>query len=129
MKPDISSRKDIKSIITKFYDLLLVDNKMMPFFEEIVQENQLEHHLEVITDFWNDILFETNEYHQNVMQKHLQKHAFMAFKKEHFTIWVSYLFETIDASFRGDNSERLKARAQSIATIMQLKMNLYEDKK
>jgi hemoglobin len=129
MKLDISTRKDIKSIITKFYDFLLVDKKMMPFFEEIVQENQLEHHLEVITDFWNDILFETNEYHQNVMQKHLQKHAFMAFKKEHFTIWVSYLFETIDASFAGDNSERMKARAQSIATIMQLKMNLYEDKK
>ena len=129
MNSDISSRNDIKSIMTKFYDLLLVDKTMMPFFEEIVQENQLEHHLEVITDFWNDILFETNEYHQNVMQKHLQKNAFIKFKKEHFTIWVSYFFKTIDTSFTGDNSERMKARAQSIATIMQLKMNLYEDKK
>ena len=129
MKPDISSRKDIKQIMTKFYDFLLADKTMMPFFEEIVQENQLEHHLEIITDFWNDILFDTNEYQQNVMQKHLQKNAFIRFKKEHFNSWVSYFFRTIDASFTGENSEKMKARAQSIATIMQLKMNLYQDKK
>ena len=129
MKPDISSREDIKNVITKFYDLLLDDQLMMPFFEEIVQKNELAHHLEIITDFWHDILFATNEYHQNVMQKHLQKNAFITFKKEHFTIWVSYLFTTIDAAFTGENSERMKARAQSIATIMQLKMNLYQDKK
>jgi hemoglobin len=129
MKPDISSRKDIKQIMTKFYDLLLADKTMMPFFEEIIQENQLEHHLEIITDFWNDILFDTNEYQQNVMQKHLHKHAFIAFRKEHFNRWVSYFFKTIDTSFKGINSEKMKARAQSIATIMQLKMNLYQDKK
>ncbi|WP_339882881.1 group III truncated hemoglobin [Polaribacter vadi] len=129
MKPDISSRKDIKQIMTKFYDFLLADKTMMPFFEEIVQENQLEHHLEIITDFWNDILFDTNEYQQNVMQKHLQKNAFIRFKKEHFTSWVSYFFKTIDASYTGENSEKMKARAQSIATVMQLKMNLFEDKK
>ncbi|MGY8908652.1 MAG: group III truncated hemoglobin [Flavobacteriales bacterium] len=129
MKPDISSRKDIKQIMTKFYDFLLADKTMMPFFEEIVQENQLEHHLEIITDFWNDILFDTNEYQQNVMQKHLQKNAFIRFKKEHFTSWVSYFFKTIDASYTGENSEKMKARAQSIATVMQLKMNLFQDKK
>jgi len=129
MKPDISSRKDIKQIMTKFYDFLLADKTMMPFFEEIVQENQLEHHLEIITDFWNDILFDTNEYQQNVMQKHLQKNAFIRFKKEHFTSWVSYFFKTIDASFTGENSEKMKARAESIATVMQLKLNLFEDKK
>ncbi|TXD51286.1 MULTISPECIES: group III truncated hemoglobin [unclassified Polaribacter] len=125
MTPDISSRKDIKLIMTKFYDLLLLDEKMFPFFEEIVKENQLEHHLEIITDFWNDILFDTAIYQNNVMQKHLNKNAFVAFKKEHFTIWISYFSSTIDAFFKGENSERMKARAASIATIMQLKMNLY----
>jgi hemoglobin len=126
MKQDISSRKDIKLIITKFYDFLLADEKMIPFFEDIVEENQLDHHLEVITDFWNDIIFDTMTYQNNVMQKHLQKNAFVNFTKEHFTIWISYFFETIDTLFSGDNSERMKSRAQSIATVMQLKMNLYK---
>ena len=129
MKPDITKRKDIKLIITKFYDKLLVDEKMNPFFEEIVVKNQLEHHLEDITDFWNDILFDTITYQNNVMQKHLDKNAFISFEKEHFTIWVSYFFTSIDTFFKGQNASKMKTRAQSIATVMQLKMNLYQDKK
>jgi hemoglobin len=125
MKPDISSRKDIKLIITKFYELLLVDKKMIPFFEDIVSQNHLENHLEIITDFWNDILFDTNTYSNNVMQKHLNKNAFISFKKEHFSIWTSYLFETIDASFSGSIAHNMKNSARSIATVMQLKIGVY----
>jgi hemoglobin len=128
LKPDILSRKDIKLIITTFYEKLLGDEKMRPFFEAIVQQNQLEHHLEIITDFWNDILFDTSTYHDNVMQKHLAKNTFIAFQQEHFTRWVSYFFSTIDALFEGDTSTKMKIRAQSIATVMQLKMNIYDTK-
>ncbi|WP_343329166.1 group III truncated hemoglobin [Polaribacter staleyi] len=126
MKPDISSRKDIKLIITKFYDLLLEDKKMIPFFEDIVAQNHLEEHLNVISDFWNDILFDTNTYANNVMKKHLDKNVFVAFKKEHFTIWISYLFETIDANFEGENVHNMKNRARSIATVMELKLGIYQ---
>ncbi|QTD37322.1 group III truncated hemoglobin [Polaribacter batillariae] len=73
MKPDISNRKDILFIITKFYDKLLADETMFPFFEDIVAENHLKEHLEVISDFWNDLLFYTSTYKNNTMQKHLDK--------------------------------------------------------
>ena len=126
MKLDISSRKDIKLIITKFYELLLVDENMIPFFEDIVVKNQLEEHLEIITDFWSDLLFDTNSYANNVMKKHVDKNVFVAFKKVHFTIWISYLFETIDAYFEGENAVNMKNRASSIATVMELKMGVYE---
>ena len=125
MKKDISSRKDIKFIISKFYELLLVDEKMIPFFKDIVAQNHLEEHLEVISDFWNDILFDTTTYKNNTMQKHLDKNAFVKFEKAHFAIWTSYLFQTIDTNFEGEISERMKNRATSIATVMQLKMKLY----
>ncbi|WP_405565541.1 group III truncated hemoglobin [Polaribacter sp. Asnod6-C07] len=126
MKPDISSRKDIKFIITHFYDKLLVDKMMIPFFEEIVAKNQLEHHLETITDFWNDILFDTLTYQNNVMQKHVKINAFLKFKEVHFGIWVSYFFDTIDANFEGEKAHIMKSRASSIATVMKLKMNVYK---
>ena len=84
MKLDISSRKDIKLIITKFYELLLVDENMIPFFEDIVVQNQLEEHIEIITDFWSDLLFDTNSYANNVMKKHVDKNVFVAFKKVTF---------------------------------------------
>lgn len=127
MKPDISSRKDLKFIITKFYELLLVDKKMIPFFEDIVAQNHLEEHLEIITDFWNDILFDTTTYKNNTMQKHLDKNTFVKFETAHFTIWTSYLFETIDANFDGTIAHNMKNRARSIGTVMQLKMGLYKD--
>ena len=126
MKSDISTRNDIKQIITKFYDLLLIDEKMIPFFENIVVENHLEEHLETITEFWNDILFDTNSYSNNVMKKHVDKNVFVAFKKEHFTIWMSYFFETIDADFDGEKAHNMKNRARSIATVMELKLGVYE---
>ena len=126
MKLDISSRKDIKLIIIKFYELLLVDENMIPFFEDIVVQNQLEEHIEIITDFWSDLLFDTNSYANNVMKKHVDKNVFVAFKKVHFTIWISYLFETIDAYFEGENAVNMKNRASSIATVMELKMSVYE---
>ncbi|WP_397447270.1 group III truncated hemoglobin [Polaribacter sp. R77954] len=125
-KPDISSRADIKQIITRFYDKLLNDEKMLPFFQEIVQKNQLEQHLEIITDFWNDILFDTLTYTNNVMQKHVDVNVLVSFNKAHFSIWVSYFIDTINTLFYGENSERMKSRAQSIATVMQLKMKLYQ---
>lgn len=126
IKKDISSRKDIKFIITNFYDLLLKDDQMLPFFEDILINNHLNEHLEIITDFWNDILFQTTTYKNNTMQKHIDKNAFIKFKKKHFVIWTSYLFTTIDANFSGEIAQQMKNRATSIATVMQLKINLYK---
>jgi len=127
MKPDIASRDNIKYIITKFYDKLILDEKMLPFFDEFLKKNTLESHLEIITDFWNDILFDTISYGNNVMQKHIDKNDFVSFEKEHFSIWVSYFFETIDCYFQGENAEKMKSRAASIATVMQLKMNIFKN--
>lgn len=126
MKLDITSRKDITKIITKFYELLLTDEKMMPFFEDIVAQNHLEEHLEIITNFWNDILFDTNSYSNNAMKKHVDKNVFITFQKIHFTIWISYLFEAIDTYFYGEKALNMKSRARSIATVMELKMGIYK---
>lgn len=122
MKQDISSRRDIHFIITAFYKKLVADENMLPFFEAIVKENQLEEHIETITNFWQDILLYTSSYGNNVMQKHLDFNNKIAFKKEHFTTWLSYLESTIDTSFEGQNAQNMKDRAASIAMVMQMKM-------
>lgn len=126
MKTDITTQKDILFVISTFYDKLLNDEKMKPFFSDLVENNQLAQHLDSITNFWSDILFQTQTYSQNVMQKHIDKNTFVRFKKEHFSIWISYFTKTIDGYFKGENTERMKSRALSIATMMQVKMNLYQ---
>jgi hemoglobin len=123
MTSDIASLQDIHQIITQFYEKLLNDVTMRPFFEAIVQQNQLEHHIEIITHFWHDILFDTHLYHENVMQKHLQQNALIPFEKGHFERWTSYFTTTINASFEGVQATKMKQRALSIATVMQLKMH------
>ena len=62
------------------------------------------------------------------MQKQFDKNVFIDSKKEHFTLWVSYFSETIDTYFIAENSERMKSKAISIDTDMQLKLNLYTAK-
>ena len=126
MKTDILSRNDIHFIIADFYKKLVKDTTMYPFFKDIVEQDQLESHLEIITDFWEDLLFQTYKYKNNPMEKHLEFHQKMNFTKKHFERWLQYLSSTIDAQFMGFNSENMKTRALSIANVMQVKMNLYE---
>ena len=126
MKRDISSRDDIHFIITEFYKELTSDSEMLPFFEEIVQQNHLEQHIDVIADFWQDILLHTNTYKNNVLQKHLDFDKKVAFKKEHFTKWLLFLTTTIDTSFEGQIAQNMKDRANSIAMVMQVKFKLYD---
>lgn len=126
MKPDISTREDIHSIITEFYKKLVSDKMMLPFFEEIVRKNELDHHIDVIADFWQDILLNTNTYKNNVLQKHLDFHEKVVFEKAHFTKWLHYISISITDSFEGQTSQNMIDRAKSIAMVMQVKLKLYD---
>jgi hemoglobin len=125
MKTDIKSREDLENIVFKFYQKLIKDEGLRPFFEDILKANTLDHHLSVIVDFWEDILFQTHQYQNNPIQKHIDVHQKMKFEKWHFITWLQYLFESIDEDFQGTKALEMKTRATSIATVMQLKMDVY----
>lgn len=125
MKEDILHRRDIKFIISEFYQKLLTDNQMAPFFQELVLSNHLEAHLEMITDFWEDLLLDSHLYSNNVLKKHMDIHQKLPFQKLHFDVWLGYLIDTIEASYEGLKADQMIARARSIATVMQVKFNLY----
>ena len=126
MNTDISSREDIYFIITAFYKKLINDKMMLPFFEEMVRENELEDHINVITDFWQDNLLNTNSYKNNVLQKHLNFNKKVIFEKKHFQKWLHYFTITISDSFEGQISQNMIDRANSIAMVMKVKLKLYD---
>lgn len=118
---DIETRQDIERIIKKFYERLFADDRIAYLFTEVAQTN-LETHLPKLSDFWESILFDKNNYAKNVMRLHLEVHEKSAFTNEHFQIWLKYFFETIDESYAGVLAQKMKDRANGIAYIMRTKV-------
>lgn len=121
MKPDITTRQDIETLLVRFYSKVKVDATIGFFFTEVVKLDW-DHHIPVITDFWETILLDNPVYQKNAMQVHYDLHQKSPLKKEHFDRWIQLFTETIDELFEGKKAELAKTRAKSIASLMQFKM-------
>jgi hemoglobin len=124
MARDIKNRDDILLIVDIFYSKLLNDNLLKHFFSEIVEQKYLREHIELITDFWNSILFNDLRYQRNALQTHLELNKTKPFEKPHFKRWLQLFKSTVDDNFQGKKAEMAKTRAISIATVMEIKMAL-----
>lgn len=125
MKNDIQNREDLYLIVNEFYKKLLVDEDMKHFFEKFDTKDSLEKHLQILVDFWDNILFYSGTYQRNAMRPHIELNKTKPFKKSHFNIWLNHFHQSIDDNFKGENAEVAKNRATSIATVMQLKTLKY----
>ena len=121
MKKDISSREDLLLLVTRFYEKLLSDPSISYLFTDIAKIN-LEHHLPVLVDFWDSVLFSSDTYRKNAMQPHIDLHRQAPIQKHHFETWLRYFKETVDELFEGNKAFLAKEKATSIATIMQIKL-------
>ncbi|WP_196885125.1 group III truncated hemoglobin [Aureivirga sp. CE67] len=129
MKKDIQNREDLYLIVSQFYKKLLNDAEMHHFFSEIVENDSLEEHLQVLVDFWDNILFYSNTYKKNAMQPHLEKNKQFPFERKHFQKWLDFFKQTVDENFEGENAHIIKNRATSIATVMEIKVSQIRDQK
>ena len=122
MKKDIENRNDLLILVKKFYEKLLADSSISYLFTDVAKIN-LEHHLPVLVDFWDSILFQSDTYHKNAMQPHMDLHQKSPLTKHHFDNWLLYFKESVDELYTGDNAFIIKERATSIATVMQIKIH------
>ncbi len=121
MKLDISNREDLVILMKAFYTKALVDESIGHFFTQVVQLD-MEKHLPRITDFWETVVFDTGKYQGNTLKIHEDLHEKSPFESAHFTRWIDLFKATVDEHFAGENAEKIKSRAISIATVMNLKM-------
>ena len=121
MKKDISSRTDLLLMVSNFYKKLLADDSINYLFTDIAKIN-LEHHLTVLVDFWDSILFQSDTYQKNAMQPHINLHQKSPLLPQHFETWLRYFNETVDELFEGEKAFLAKERALSIATVMKIKL-------
>lgn len=122
MKKDIESRDDLVMMLYAFYKKAFRDALIGHFFTEVVPLN-LETHIPAIADFWEAIAFNTHGYRRNVMEVHQHIHQLSNIKKEHLNRWLELFTATVDEMFSGEKAILIKQRAQSIATLMDMKLN------
>ncbi len=122
MKKDVENRDDLYHLLEAFYTKAFADEKIGRFFTEVVPLD-LNTHLPVITNFWGAIVFNTQGYRKNVMEVHQHIHQLSQIKKEHLDRWVQLFTSNVDEHFEGPKATLMKQRAQSIATLMDIKLN------
>ena len=118
---DIQNQADLYLLVDEFYKKLLSDKSISYIFTDVVKI-KIEEHLPILVTFWSQLLFDTGGYTNNLTNIHLAID-----KKEHLTpelfkIWLNYFYSTVDELFEGANSEKIKAQALQLATIMQIKI-------
>ena len=121
MKPDIRSRDDLFVLLQRFYEVLLQDKTISYIFTDVANID-MEHHLPIIVDFWEMVLFDAPAYKKNAIQPHLILNEKSRFEKHHFETWLNTFNKTIDELFEGKNAFAAKQKAKSIATILQIKI-------
>ena len=122
MKKDIVNREDLLLLLTQFYNKLLADKSISYLFTDIARID-LPHHLDILVNFWDSILFQSDTYRKNAMQPHMILHQKSPLLKHHFETWLRYFNETVDDLFEGEKASIAKERALSIATVMQIKIS------
>jgi len=117
---DIATREDIDRLMHVFYERVLVDDVIGHIF--VIAKLDLEHHLPIIGDFWESLLFGTPAYSQhgrNPLFVHKELHEKVALTADHFQRWLEVFSVTVDENFAGERADYLKERAAAIAVRMQ----------
>ena len=123
MKNDIQNRSDLYLILKLFYKKLMKDDILHPFFTQFNDKDVLEEHLQELVNFWDNTLFYSGGYRKNAMEPHLKLHRKTPIEEKHFNSWLSSFNSSVDDLFEGENSQTIKSRALSIATVMKIKIS------
>ncbi len=122
MKKDIQTKEDIAQLINAFYEKVRANETIGYIFNDVARVDW-EHHLPIMYEFWEGILFHTGSYANNPMVVHRNLHEKHPLTAAHFAEWLRLFKLTVDQLFEGNNAALIKQRAQSIAMVMQLKIS------
>ncbi len=120
MKTDIENREDIDDLMREFYAKAVADEVIGYIFTDVAKLD-LEHHLPIIGDFWEELLFQTGSYSKhgrNPLQIHGELNEKEPLRQAHFVRWLKLFTATVDEMFEGERADFLKQRAQAIANQM-----------
>ena len=122
---DIQNREDLLFLMEAFYSRMMKDEHLGYIFTDVANLD-LDHHLPLLADFWNNAWFHTGGYKNNVVQIHKDLSKKETLQPSHFERWQELLALTIDEHFQGEISEKMKLRAKQVGMTIQAKLGHYE---
>ena len=123
---DLESREDIELLVKSFYDKVIRDEVIGYIFNDVAKVDW-DHHLPIMYNFWESILFGKDTYLGNPMAVHIRLDQKENLKPEHFERWLELFQKTVDEHFSGATAEMAKLKAGSIAGVMQAKVNFHRN--
>lgn len=121
MKKDISNSEDVEFLVNQFYDLVVKDELIGPFFSDVAKVNWKEH-LPHMVQFWETVLLGKSTFEGWPMRTHLLLNKKKAIKEEHFDRWIEFWFATIDTNFEGPIALEAKNRAKIMRDLILFKI-------
>lgn len=119
--PDIRDREDILVLVRTFYSAAFRDPLIGKIFTEVAHMD-LDHHLPIMGDFWESVLFQAGGYHRNALALHSALHTKHPLTAEHFERWLLLWRTTVDDLHEGPVAEFAKEQAGRIALSMQRRL-------
>jgi hemoglobin len=118
---DLLTKTDLYRLVDAFYKKLLADKSISYIFTDVVKI-KIEEHLPILVSFWSQAILGTGGYTKNLTEIHLDIDKKEALTPALFKIWLVHFNETVDQNFAGNNAEKIKTQALSIATVIQIKI-------
>jgi hemoglobin len=118
-KRDIQNAADIKQLVDTFYWKVKEDKLLFPIFNDVAKVDW-DHHLPVMYQFWETLLFKSGGY----SGKPFPKHFVLPVTVEHFERWLFLFRQNVDEHYEGAKAIEAKNWAASIADTFQRRMGL-----
>lgn len=118
MRRDIETPDDIQTVVLAFYRDMEADPVIGSYFVGL----DWDHHLPRMVSFWSSVVFHTGAYRGRPFDPHARMPGL---DRPHFDQWVSRFRATVDAHFEGERASLMKARAEQIAGVFQMKLGLW----
>jgi len=114
MTSDLANRADVALLVESFYRRAFADQLLGHIFTDVAHMD-LDHHLPIMCDFWETVLFQAGLYRRNALALHVALNTKFPLEQQHFDRWLALWIENVDSTFAGPKAELAKTQARRIA--------------
>ncbi|WP_412069939.1 group III truncated hemoglobin [Rubrivirga sp. IMCC43871] len=115
---DVEAEADIRAIVDAFYGDITADPVLGPYFADVDGTA----HRDRMVAFWSSVAFQTGAYRGRPFAPHARLEGLT---RAHFAHWVSRFDRVVGVRFAGPVADLLRARADQIAGVFQVKLGLW----